>query len=383
MANSMQQRQRKVRIGALLLSAVFLLMGGLLRADPDDTQAADWPLFRGNPLQTGVASSSLPDALEIRWKFNAKDSIESSAAIVNGTAYAGSMDGYLYALSLATGKEKWRYKAAPIKAAPSVHGFAVYVGDTDGIFHCVERATGKKRWTFETAGEISSCPNFAKDMPLFGSGDETLYCLSEEGKPRWQFKVPGGPVLASPAVVGERTFVSGCDSTLHVIDIANGKELSSVQLEAQTGATPAVVGDQLYVGTMGNQVLAVDWKKGEVLWKFEVGKNPRPFLASAAVTETLVIAASQDKQIHALDRKTGKEVWHFTTGGKVDSSPVVVGQRVFVGSQDGNLYVLDLNKGTELKKFDLGAPITASPAVAENCLVIGTQDGVLYCFGKK
>jgi outer membrane protein assembly factor BamB len=360
---------------------------GFLRADQKNGQTGDWPLFRGNPLQTGVAASGLPDALEVRWKFKAKDSsedsIEATAAIVNGIVYYGSMDGHLYALSLATGKEKWRYKAAPIKAAPSVHGAAVYVGDTDGIFHCVERATGKKRWTFETAGEISSCPNFANDMPLFGSGDETLYCLSEEGKPQWKFKVPGGPVLASPAVVGERTFVSGCDSTLHVIDIANGKELSSVQLDAQTGATPAVVGDQLYVGTMGNQVLAIDWKKGEVIWKFESEKNPRPFLASAAVTDNLVIAASQDKQIHALDRKTGKEVWHFATGGKVDSSPVVVGRRVFVGSQDGNLYVLDLAKGTELKRFNLGAPITASPAVAENCLVIGTQDGVLYCFGKK
>jgi outer membrane protein assembly factor BamB len=379
---------RHLRVAGILLA--FCQLGTIAaddkkRDDPSE-RSADWPLFRGNPLQTGVAGSDLPESLEIRWKFKGKDStedsIEATAAIVNGTVYYGSMDGHLYALSLATGKQKWRYKAAPIKAAPSVHGFAVYVGDTDGIFHCIERATGKKRWTFETAGEISSCANFAGEQPLFGSGDETLYCLTPDGKRQWQFKVPGGPVLASPAVVGERTFVSGCDSMLHVIDTSNGKELSSVELEGQTGATPAVVGDQLYVGTMGNQMLAVNWKKGQVLWRFEADQNSRPFLASAAVTDRLVIAASQDKQIHALDRQTGKEVWHFTTGGKVDSSPVVVGQRVFVGSQDGNLYVLDLNKGTELKKFNLGAPITASAAVAENCLVIGTQDGVLYCFGK-
>ena len=66
----------------------------------------DWPLFRGNPLQTGVASSALPADLVVRWKFKTKDSIEAAAAIVNGVVYAGSFDEHLYALDLATGKEK-------------------------------------------------------------------------------------------------------------------------------------------------------------------------------------------------------------------------------------------------------------------------------------
>ena len=87
--------------------------------------------------------------------------------------------------------------------------------------------------------------------------------------------------------------------------------------------------------------------------------------------------------MHALDRAKGNEVWKFATKGRVDSSPVVVGKRVFVGSTDGNLYVIDLDKGTELKRFELGRSITASPAVAQNCLVIGTGDGFVYCLGKK
>src|SRR5208282_2975329 len=38
--------------------------------------AHDWPIFRGNALQTGVAVEALPDQLEVLWKFTAKDSIE-------------------------------------------------------------------------------------------------------------------------------------------------------------------------------------------------------------------------------------------------------------------------------------------------------------------
>ena len=70
----------------------------------------------------------------------------------------------------------------------------------------------------------------------------------------------------------------------------------------------------------------------------------------------------------------------FVAAGRIDSSPVVVGERVYVGSSDGNLYAVHLDSGLEAWRFESGGPITASPAVAEGCLVIGTQDGVLYCF---
>lgn len=135
------------------------------------SKAADWPLFRGNPLQTGVAEAKLPDQLAVRWKFQTKDAFEGTAAIVSGTVYIGCQDEHLYALDLATGKEKWRYKAAPFKAAPSVRDDAVYVGDGDGMFHCIDAATGKLRWKFETEAEIVSGANFADEQVLFGSYD--------------------------------------------------------------------------------------------------------------------------------------------------------------------------------------------------------------------
>src|SRR6202011_5984881 len=72
-----------------------------------DADDADWPLFRGDPLQTGVAKTTLPDKLEIRWKIDLKKGIESTAAIVKDTAYVGCYDEHLYAFALATGKLKW------------------------------------------------------------------------------------------------------------------------------------------------------------------------------------------------------------------------------------------------------------------------------------
>src|SRR5947209_2483007 len=348
--------------------------------------AADWPLFRGDPLQTGVAADPLPDRLALRWQMPTGSGqtgrIDGAAAIVNGTVYVGSFDEFLYALDLATGKPRWKYKAGAVGSPPSVHEGTVYVGNADGIFHCVDAATGTKRWSFETGAEINTGANFAGDKVLFGSHDETLYCLGKaDGKPRWKFQINGGPVNGTPAVVGDRTFVAGCDSALHFIDVASGKEKAAVDLGGQVGASVAVRGGRLYVGTMSSQFVAVDVAKAEVAWRFEAGRRSQAFYGSAAVTDRLVVVGCRDKRVHALNRETGKQVWDFATDGKVDSSPVVAGNRVVVGSADGNLYVLDLASGKELQRFKLDGPVLASPAVGGGCVVIGTDKGTVYCFG--
>lgn len=345
--------------------------------------ADDWPLFRGNPQQTGIASSELPQSLDILWKIKLKDGIEGTPAIVDGVVYVGCFDEKLYALELATGKEKWSYKAGPSKTPVSVHKGRVYLGNLDGMFHCVDAATGNKVWTYEAGAEITSGANFYNDTVLFGSQDENLYCLSLEGKERWKFRVPGGPVMGTPAITGSHTFAAGCDSKLHVIDVTNGKEVGMpLDLEGQVGASVAVDGDRLYVGTMSRQVFGIDWKKGAILWRFQ-SEDAREFYSSAALTKSLVILGCRDKLVYALDRNDGKKTWTFRTQKKVDSSPVVAGNRVIVGSADANLYVLDLNTGKETGRFELGHPILGSPAVAMGHLVIGTDDGTLFCIGAK
>src|SRR5438045_1850021 len=74
----------------------------LIHSQPVKAVDADWPLFRGNALQTGVAQTTLPDKLDIRWKVQLKKGIESTAAIVKDTVYIGCYDDHLHALDLKT-----------------------------------------------------------------------------------------------------------------------------------------------------------------------------------------------------------------------------------------------------------------------------------------
>jgi outer membrane protein assembly factor BamB len=130
-------------------------------------------------------------------------------------------------------------------------------------------------------------------------------------------------------------------------------------------------------------VLCIDLTKQKIEWTFEAEKRRQPFYASAAVTDEFVVVGSRDKRIYAIDRKKGTLVWDWATDGRVDSSPVIAGGRIFAGSLDKTFYVLDLKKGTKLQEFELDSGILGSPAIAGGCVLVGTEKGTLYCFGKK
>jgi len=156
-----------------------------------------------------------------------------------------------------------------------------------------------------------------------------------------------------------------------------------VDLEGPTGATPAALGSLLFVGTEGKTFFAVDWQQAKTMWKYSEEDRGASFRSCAAVTPEAAIVGSQDKLVRALEPKTGKLLWTFATRGRVDSSPVIVGDRAFVGSADGRVYALDVKSGKERWRFEAGGEVVASPAVANGRLVIGTDAGDLYCFGTK
>ena len=107
-----------------------------LSFQPPPAVEADWPLFRGDPLQTGVAKGSLPDKLEVRWKVNLKKGIESTAAIVKDTVYIGCYDDHLYAFDLKTGAQAFLSPAG----LGSLDGIAA---EDNGDFLVCDKKAGK------------------------------------------------------------------------------------------------------------------------------------------------------------------------------------------------------------------------------------------------
>lgn len=349
---------------------------------------ANWTSFRGNPQLTGVADSKLPDKLELLWTFKIKDMIESTVTIADGIVYVTAADGNLYAIKAESGESIWSYQAtAPIKSSPSIRDGVIYFGDQDGIFHAVDIKTHKMKWQFKTQGEIVSSANFTVNRVLFGSYDGFLYCLDiESGELVWKFETEGY-VHATPSIwekdAASYGIVTGCDGYLRIINIDDGSEAQSVNLGTYVAASPAIKQDHVYCGTYGNEILSVSLDFGDIVWRYQHPDRRNPFIASAALTGKEVIVGGRDKMVHALSSVTGDPLWTFSTKSRIDSSPVIVEDKVFFGTIRGLFIALDIATGDPVWEFTTGSAIVASPSVADGRIYIGTEDGILFCFGEK
>ena len=89
---------------------------------PFSSLAQDAPMFRGNLEHTGVYSSAGVSKLNgVKWKFHTGGRVISSPAVVNGVAYVGSTDSFLYAIDAASGTLKWKFETGSwVVSSPAV-----------------------------------------------------------------------------------------------------------------------------------------------------------------------------------------------------------------------------------------------------------------------
>ena len=332
------------------------------RASPEAVCRSDWTCF-GPSRRPGRSSPPPPSSR-------------------TGSS-SGSDDGNLYALALADGKKVWDFKTGgAVESSPLVLEGKVFVGSSDAFLYALEAATGKLVWKYETGDKILGGPNWVKSgektWVLAGSYDFKLHCLdAATGRSNWVYET-GNYINGSPAVANGQTVFGGCDGLLHVISLADGKQVKEVEAGAYIPARwPWRTGAPISAST----------KMSSSAWICRPARGPGRSATGISLTffpggdHEVVVFGGRDKLLHCVKREDGLPLWSFATRGKVDSSPVICGNKVVVGSDDGRLYVVSLDKGKELWSYEVGQPIESSPAVARAKIVVGCDDGNVYCFG--
>src|SRR5216684_4555983 len=129
-------------------------------------------------------------------------------------------------------------------------------------------------------------PTYLHDPQRTAAGGDTILSTSNAGQLglKWAFKT-GGPVAASPTVVGGTAYVGSWDGYEYALDAVTG----TMKWKTFLGQTTAPCYPQLagvssaadvengvvYVGGGDSYWYALDATTGNVLWKFFVGDNTR------------------------------------------------------------------------------------------------------------
>jgi outer membrane protein assembly factor BamB len=142
------------------------------------------PAVRDGTVYVGTSDSSRFLALDartgrLRFNFDAKSYIFSSAALAGGLAYFGSHNGKLYAVDASTGSLAWEFQTAASKTDPlkvtnpdgslNRDGFTPVFGDFQDMYIDFYR--------FVSIGAIMGSPAVDQGVVYFGSMDGNVYAL--------------------------------------------------------------------------------------------------------------------------------------------------------------------------------------------------------------
>ncbi len=165
------------------------------------------------------------------WTFETGSPIKAPPSVADGRVYFGCGDGNAYCLEAASGRELWRFRAAPIERHTMVYGhmastwpvnsgvvitseadsgrplalFAAGIIDSDGTYvYAVDAHTGELVWQNNSAGHHNA--RLRKGVSVQGNlalaGDRLLLAGGNQISPA-PFDVKTGTLLAPPFPQGE------------------------------------------------------------------------------------------------------------------------------------------------------------------------------------
>ena len=230
------------------------------------------------------------------WTFSTQGEIQAGANFVGDDVLIGSHDATLYRLT-PDGKKVWALQIdGPVNGAAAVTDQFAFVAGCDSLLHAVDLKTGKAVTSVDLAGQAAATAAISGDSAYVGTMTNQVRGIDwKVGKSTWTFESNRRqqPFYSSSAVTAKLVIVGGRDKKLRALDRATGKEIWSVIAEGTIDASPVVVGDRVYVGTLTGtgDFLVVNLADGRVVQTIPLGS---PVMSSAAAgPDALVVGTDK------------------------------------------------------------------------------------------
>jgi len=279
----------------------------------------------------------------VDWRKSLGRCAASSPTIGRGVVYQSYMhpvvcqqgqpgaDGFVVAWDAQTGRERWRYKTAPIESSPLLHGRRLFFGSWDHGVHAINAKTGRRVWRFQADNEVNTSAAYWRGRVFIASDGGTLYSLSAKtGKLLWsaQSKSRFGARefwYATPTIAYGRVYIGNTDGTMYVFGAKTGNLLWARPLGTYIYGAAAVYGRKVFVGTYDGKFYALDAATGDVGWQIDArgavhaAATAMDGLVYYAVCSTCGEAASRSvargpDATYAVRARDGKRVWRFQAG---------------------------------------------------------------------
>jgi eukaryotic-like serine/threonine-protein kinase len=252
---------------------------------------------------------------------------------------------YVYAVSLQNGAEVWRY---PAKAATANPFYATPVLTSDGQL-------------------------------IVSSFDKKLYSLnSTSGAENWRFEQAKDRWIGGALVTSDSIYAPNADYNLYAINVADGKPkwVSPFQADQAIWGTPVTDGSNIYFGTLGRQVYAVNAQTGRQTWVKTV--NGAILGSPVLGANNTIYVGTYGGELVTLSTSNGNILHQETLSSWTWQGPAQDGNNIYIGDANGTLYAFPMAGSGQPWTQKLNGAIVGSPLVSDKAIVVGTETGNVY-----
>ena len=169
-------------------------------------------------------------------------------------------------------------------------------------------------------------------------------------------------------------------------DPATGKEIWKVYMEgADMAPSPAFAAGLVFALVPNCDMCAIrtdgtgDVTETHIAWTWDLCI---PDVASPVANDELFFLLSHG-YLACLDARTGKTVWEHEYDSEFESSPTLVGDKLYLLGREGTAYIVASERAfKEIGRAELGEATSCSPAFVNDCIYIRGEKH-LFCVGKK
>lgn len=319
-------------------------------------EAQPWGMFQGDAGHTAFSTDErvqLP--LLLKWRVPTAQRIEASPVVANGSVYAATYEGVVYAVSLETGEELWSGKVdGKVIGTPAIGGETLFVPVLDGNIYALDARDGTLRAKFKT--RIPS----EKESALLPSA--------------------GAGITASPILAGGYLYYSGHDGNLYQLDLKDHTVRETFSFPGPVRHGSFVISDHRAIAALETgEVVALDISPGEgrILWKTRL-TNPGIEAFRLPLTlagDRVLVATGRDAFLLSRRVEDGRLEWAAAMEGPVASPPAFDGKSAYVCSSPGEkgltMVALDVATGEKRWRTRLPGKQAGPTAVVNGFVFVG------------
>lgn len=346
----------------------------------------------------------------VAWSYNigkGSDEFFSRLSPVHsdGVLYAADRHGLVSAINADNGRRIWRVDLSPDKpfslfsvfrSGPparlsggiTYHNGTLYLGSENGDMYALNAANGEIEWHVNVPGEVVSAPAYGEGYLVTHLGNGMVLALdAQSGEERWRHEeeVPTLSLrgASSPVVQSGGVVLGTNNGRAAVLILENGQLAWDERVIAPSGssdlermvdidATPVVQGDTLYLLAYNGELVALELRSGEVIWRRDYAGYRTP-----QVTASQIFLTTQNSHIAAIERLNGNERWRNTElYGRSLTEVAVMPDHLVSADRFGFVHWFDRETGRLVGRHEADE-IQVAPLRVNDKVIIQTNKGRL------